>query len=118
MNQINQVVIQKIKAWLSENHKSIQWLADEIGVSKSLMGHILTGERALLPKRIVQIARIMGTTVEELVAANQSEKPEYEGVLRGTVQSSVAKRHMSYLLFAIEDCVHMRWQLSVRRTER
>lgn len=117
MNQVNQVVIQKIKAWLTDHHKSIQWLADEIGVSKSLMGHILTGERALLPKRIVQIAQVMGITVEELVGANQPEKQEYELVLRGELQSRIAKRHMSYLLFAIEDCVRMQRQMSVRGIE-
>lgn len=114
MNSINQVVIDRLKLWLSENDKSIQWLADEMGVSKSLVGHILTGERALLPKRIMQIAKIMKMSVEELISEPPKEKQIYEVHLRGKLETRMSKRQMSYLLFAIEDCVELQRQLAAK----
>ncbi|MFD1886495.1 hypothetical protein [Paenibacillus wenxiniae] len=41
----NNVVINNVKAWMEKNSKSHQWLADELNVSKSLIGHILSGKR-------------------------------------------------------------------------
>lgn len=64
----------QVKTWLEQNNKSIQWLADEIGASKSLMGYILNGEHDLLPEQMVQIARVMGITLEELTAEADSDK--------------------------------------------
>jgi aminoglycoside phosphotransferase (APT) family kinase protein len=40
----------QVKTWLEQNNKSIQWLAAEIGASKSLMGNLLNGEHVLVPE--------------------------------------------------------------------
>lgn len=102
MNQ-NDMVIQKVKKWMEDNGKSTQWLADEIGVSKSLVGHILTGQRQFLPERIVQVAKVMGTTTAQLMEPEYTEEKPYTLQLRGKADSRVAKRHIKNMLFAIED---------------
>ena len=114
MNQVNKVIIQQVKRWLVEQNKSIQWLAEEVGISKSLMGHMLTGERQFLPERMIQVAKVMGVTVDELLASRQMEERSYTILLRGNVDSRVAKRHLNNLLFAIEDCIYLKQDISVR----
>lgn len=113
MNQVNKVIVQKVKAWLLDHDKSIQWLAEEIGVSKSLMGHMLTGERQFLPERMVQVARVMGITVDELLTTPKTVESTYTLLLRGKAESRVAKRHLSNMLFAIEDCRRVEQDLFV-----
>jgi transcriptional regulator with XRE-family HTH domain len=113
MNQVNKVIVQKVKTWLHDHNKSIQWLAEEIGVSKSLMGHILTGERQFLPERMAQVARVMGITVDDLLITPKTEENTYTLLLRGKAESRVAKRHLSNMLFAIEDCLRVKQDLSV-----
>lgn len=106
-NQVNELVIGKVRNWLDVHNKSIQWLSGEIGVSKSLMGHILTGERQLLPDRMIQIARVMGITMDELLTPSHTEQRAYTLLLRGIVESRVAKRHLNSMLFAIDDCLRL-----------
>lgn len=48
----NEIVILKVKTWLEENGKSHEWLADELDVSKALVGHMLSGRRTVLLSRI------------------------------------------------------------------
>lgn len=105
MIRVNQVAIDKIRAWLKKEGKSIQWLAEEIGISKSLMGHILTGKRQFLPERMSQVAKVMGITVEELIRREIEEEKAYTVSLHGKADSRVAKRHLNNLLYAIEDCL-------------
>lgn len=102
-NELNQAVIAKVRAWMAANDKSIQWLADQISVSKALMGHILNSERQFLPKRMVQVADVMGITIEELLTPEQVEDKEYTLSLRGKVDSRIAKRHLNILLHAIHN---------------
>jgi len=107
MSRVNQIAIDKIRNWLDERNKSIQWLAGEIGISKSLMGHILTGERQFLPERMSQVAKVMGITVEELLTKENEEEIAYTISLRGKADSRAAKRHLNNMLFAIEDTLRI-----------
>ncbi|WNS46352.1 XRE family transcriptional regulator [Paenibacillus sp. MMS20-IR301] len=102
-NELNQVAIAKVKSWMAANDKSIQWLADQIEVSKALMGHILSGERQFLPKRMVQVAGVMGISIEELLTPEQVEEKGYTLSLRGKADSRTAKRHLNILLNAIQN---------------
>ena len=88
---------------MEENGKSLQWLADEMGVSKSLIGHILNGKRQFLPERIIQVAKVMETTTAKLMEPDYIEEKPYTLQLRGKADSRVAKRHIKNMLFAIED---------------
>lgn len=106
-NEMNQAAIVKVKSWMAENGRSIQWLADQIKVSKALMGHILSGERQFLPKRMVQVAGVMGITIEELLAPEQVVEKEYTLSLRGNADSRIAKRHLNILLNAIQNSRHL-----------
>lgn len=107
MISVNKVAIDKVRAWLEKEDKSIQWLAEEIGISKSLMGHILTGERQFLPERMSQVAKVMGITVEALITKEIDAKKAYTISLRGKADSRVAKRHLNNMLFAIEDSLRI-----------
>jgi aminoglycoside phosphotransferase (APT) family kinase protein len=71
MDTMNHVLRQNVRFWLEENHKSIQWLANEIRVSPSLMVRFLTGEQALVLEQMVQIAQLMGVTVEKLITVDR-----------------------------------------------
>ncbi|MDT3425204.1 plasmid maintenance system antidote protein VapI [Paenibacillus forsythiae] len=102
-NEVNAVAIAKVRVWLEANEKSIQWLADQIAVSKALMGHILNGERQFLPKRMVQVANVIGVTTQELLTPDHTEEKEYTLSLRGKADSRIAKRHLNILLHAIEN---------------
>ncbi|MEK5266680.1 helix-turn-helix domain-containing protein [Weizmannia sp. FSL W8-0401] len=106
MNKANEAAIKKVRDWLDTEGKSIQDLAEEVGISKSLMGHILTGKRQFLPNRMAQVAKVMGITVEELLAEDRSEKP-YVLSLRGKADSRAAKRQLENMLFAIEECLRI-----------
>ncbi|WP_239710798.1 phosphotransferase [Paenibacillus sp. 19GGS1-52] len=75
----------QIMTWLEQQNKSTQWLADEIRVSISTMGHILNGEHDLLPEQMAQIARVLGITLEELTADANSDD--------SNLQNSTTKMH-------------------------
>ncbi|WP_200961687.1 phosphotransferase [Paenibacillus sp. Soil724D2] len=66
-------MMNQVKTWLEQNEKSIQWLTNEIGASNSLMGKILNGENDLSPEQMVQIARVIGITLDELTAETDSD---------------------------------------------
>ncbi|MEK5338510.1 helix-turn-helix transcriptional regulator [Weizmannia sp. FSL W8-1119] len=106
MNKANEAAIKKVRDWLDTEGKSIQDLAEEVGISKSLMGHILTGKRQFLPNRMAQVAKVIGVTVEELLAEDRSEKP-YVLSLHGKANSRATKRQLENMLFAIEDCLRI-----------
>jgi len=106
MNKANESAIKKVKDWLDTEGKSIQDLAEEVGINKSLMGHILTGKRQFLPNRMAQVTKVMGITVEELLAEDHSEK-SYVLSLRGKANSRTTKRQLENMLFAIEDCLRI-----------
>lgn len=56
-----EIVVKKVKAWLEAEGKAYQWLADELGLSKSMVGHLLSGTRVLQPLYVERIAKLMGT---------------------------------------------------------
>ncbi|KMY52539.1 DNA-binding protein [Bacillus sp. FJAT-27231] len=99
----NEMVINKVRTWLEENDKSYQWLANQIGVSKSLMGHILNGNRQFLPNRMIQVAEAMGITVEELITPEHKKEKPYTLQLRGKADSRITQDHLKNMMFAIED---------------
>ncbi|MFJ7730815.1 hypothetical protein ACIQXF_02865 [Lysinibacillus sp. NPDC097231] len=61
----NDIVINKIIDWLETEDKSYEWLAEQLGVSKALVGFMLKGDCTLKSERIEQFARIMRITTKE-----------------------------------------------------
>ncbi len=104
----NTIVIDKVKAWMANNDKSHQWLADELNVSKSLVGHMLSGKRALLPNRIIELASLMGTSVEKLTKTPSSKQERMSVQLRGELTNRRSKSELNALLFAIEDYIRLK----------
>lgn len=102
-----EIVIKKVKAWLEAEGKSYQWLADELGLSKGMVGHLLSGNRVLQPQHVEQIANLLDIQVVDLLRDESTEKGLLTVHLRGTVSNRRSKRELDSLLFAIEDYIGM-----------
>lgn len=105
----NEAVVSKVKNWLASEHKSYQWMADQLSVSKALIGHLLSGERTLQPKHIEQFANVLGLSVQELVKTEQQGPLTVQ--LRGNLSNRRSKRELDALLFAIEDYIGLKEQV-------
>ncbi|MDM5246122.1 helix-turn-helix transcriptional regulator [Lysinibacillus sp. G4S2] len=113
-----EVVITRVKKWLESEGKSYQWLADQMGISKSLIGFILKGERTLKPERIEQIAKIMNLTTKELMESEVITKDKLTVNLRGKLTNRRSRRELDSLLFAIEDYIGLKEQVEDVGTKR
>lgn len=98
----NEVVIKNVKHWLKENDKTHEWLAEELKVSKSLVGHMLSGKRAILPKRIEALSKITDIPMKELVK-DSSQSGSLTVQLRGQTSNRRSKQDLKSMIFAIED---------------
>lgn len=107
-----EIVVTKVKAWLEAEGKSYQWLADEIGISKGMVGHLLSGNRVLQPRYIELLAKLMKLQLVELLQEEKKEKGLLTVYLRGTTSNRRSKRELDSLLFAIEDYVGLKDQVN------
>lgn len=105
--KMNEVVIKNVKHWLKENDKTHEWLAAELNVSKSLVGHMLSGKRAILPKRIEDLSRITGIPMKELVKDN-SQSGGLTVQLRGQTSNRRSRQDLKSMIFAIEDYIGLK----------
>lgn len=103
----NEHVLDRIKLLLQEQGKSYQDLSNETGISKSLIGHMLSGERVMKSEHLVAIAKALGTQVKDLVKVNEINEP-LEVIIRGELTNRQSKRAFEAVLFAIEDYVTMK----------
>lgn len=99
----NEIVSEKVKIWLQENGKSHQWLAEELNISKALVGHMLSGNRTIQPKRIPELAKVIGLSVKELTEDNSLKSKRLVVQLRGSTSNRRSKQEVEELLFTIED---------------
>lgn len=104
----NKIIVNNIQSWLRDNGKSQQWLAQEIGVSKALIGHMLNESRVIQPKRIVDLANALGLTVNELTSDASMKEERMTVELRGTLSNRRSKMELERLKFAIEDYVGLK----------
>ncbi|AXQ50872.1 helix-turn-helix domain-containing protein [Lysinibacillus fusiformis] len=107
----NDIVINKVIKWLEAEDKSYQWLAEQLGVSKSLVGCMLKGERTLKSERIEQFAKIMGITTKELVQSDAIREDQLTVHLLGELSNRRSKRELDSLLFAINDYLRLKEQM-------
>ena len=101
----NDIVINNVQKWLDENNKSHTWLADELHVSKALVGDILLGRQMLLPKRIEQLTHILGMSMKELTRDKRVLQTVCTVRLCGEITTRAARRELDALLFTIEDYI-------------
>lgn len=104
----NQILIQNIKSWLEDHQKSHQWLAQEIGVSKAMIGHMLNESRVIQPQRIVDIANALGVSVKDLTSDASMKEERMTIELRGTLSNRRSKMELERLKFAIEDYIGLK----------
>lgn len=104
----NEIVIVKVKSWLKENGKSHEWLADELGVSKALVGHMLSGRRTILPKRIEALSKVLDIPMKELLEDTSIQSERLTVELRGKTTNRRSKQEVEALLFAVEDYVGLK----------
>ena len=103
----NDTIVKNVQNWLKENGKSQQWLAGELGVSRALVGHMLSGKRAILPKRIEALSKILDIPVKELIKdSSQSENLIVQ--LRGQTANRRSKQDLKSMLFAIDDYIGLK----------
>ncbi|UXJ69487.1 helix-turn-helix domain-containing protein [Lysinibacillus fusiformis] len=107
----NDIVISKVIKWLKAEDKSYQWLAEQIGVSKSLVGLMLKGERTLKSDHIEQFAKILGITTKELVQSDTIKEGRLTVSLLGELSNRHSKRELDSLLFAINDYLALKEQV-------
>lgn len=104
----NQILIQNIKAWLEDHQKSHQWLAQEIGVSKAMIGHMLNESRVIQPQRIVDIANALGVSIKDLTSDASMKEKRMTVELRGTLSNRRSKMELERLKFAVEDYIGLK----------
>lgn len=105
--RINDIVVKNVQNWLKENDKSQQWLADELNVSRALVGHMLSGRRTIIPKRIEALSEVLNIPVKELVKdSSQSENLTVQ--LRGQTSNRRSKQDLKSMMFAIEDYIGLK----------
>lgn len=68
--------IQKIiSAWLSDEKRTAEYLAQRVGVSGGLMRMILRGERKATPETLVKLAPVLGIPAVRLLVDAGYLKP-------------------------------------------
>lgn len=108
----NDIVINKIINWFVAEDKSYEWLAEQLGVSKALVGFMLKGDYTLKSERIEQFARIMGITTKELVHTDAIIiEDQLTVTLLGELSNRRSKRELDSLLFAIKDYLGLKEQM-------
>lgn len=103
----NEVVIKNVKYWLKENGKTHEWLARKLDVSKSLVGHMLPGKRAILPERIEALSKITGIPMKELVK-DSSKSGGLTVQLHGQTSNRRSRQDLKSMIFAIEDYIGLK----------
>ncbi len=96
---INRVVADYVTNWLKGNGKSYQWLADELGVSKSLVQHMVNGNRSFTSERIFQLSKIFDVSIDELIDEKQSTFG-YAVHLRGEISTREGQSTLDHIIFS------------------
>lgn len=104
---MNKILLTNLKSILKQRGKSYQWLADELGVSKAQVGHLLSGERKMTKDRLLSISQILNCEIDSFLPStpvNGALAIE----LRGEFSGRKSKRSFEKALFAIEDYIALR----------
>jgi predicted transcriptional regulator len=96
---VSSIVAGHVSDWLKMNGKSYSWLANELGVSKSLVQHMLSGERVFTSERILQVSDVIRVSVEELIHEKE-EARGYTVQLRGKVSTEEGESALENVVFS------------------
>lgn len=96
---VSSIVASYVSNWLKQNDKSYQWLADELGVSKSLVQHMLNGSRTFTSERILQVASVLNVSIDELIQEKQTSNM-YTVQLRGEISTREGDSALKNVIFS------------------
>jgi transcriptional regulator with XRE-family HTH domain len=96
---VSSIVAEYVSNWLKTNNKSYSWLANELGVSKSLVQHLLSGARTFTSDRILQVADVLGVSVEALLREGE-EAGGYSVQLRGKISTREGESALNNVIFS------------------
>lgn len=96
---VSSIVASYVSNWLKQNDKSYQWLADELGVSKSLVQHMLNGSRTFTSERILQVASVLNVSIDELIQEKQTSNI-YTVQLRGEISTREGDSALKNVIFS------------------
>lgn len=99
--------IMNVKNWLDKNDYSQAWLADQMGVAKSLISQIFNGTRKLQTTHIIKISEITGLSIAELASSDQKTCTQLVYSLRGKISNENGQRALDQLLLDSEHFVQL-----------
>ncbi len=99
--------IMNVKNWLDKNDYSQAWLADQMGVAKSLISQIFNGTRKLQTTHIIKISEITGLSIAELASSDQKTCNQLVYSLRGKISNENGQRALDQLLLDSEHFVQL-----------
>ena len=103
----NNEAIHTTRQWLTDHAKSQAWLADQMGVAKSLISQIFSGHRKLQAEHLIKIAEITGLSIAELTASETQEEAQPICSLRGKISNQAGERGLAQLLLDAEHFVQL-----------
>ena len=91
-----------VKQWLAENHRTQQWLADQMGVAPSFVSQLLNGERKLQPVYIAKMSEITHKSIAELASSEDVIADELVYSVLGKISTEDGERALAQLLLDAE----------------
>ncbi|MDQ0413021.1 helix-turn-helix domain-containing protein [Mesobacillus stamsii] len=113
-NQSNAIVVERIKSWMKENSFNQQDVAIKMGISDSLVGAMLRGERRIPPARIQLFAEMMKISVRELVERPATDT-ETVVKLRGKATSRKSRSAIRDIVAMCEHYVELKGLLETNK---
>ena len=107
----NEKVIKAFNEWLQNNEKTKKWLAEEMGVDRTLVSKILTEDRPITPQRMTQMAEIMGINLAALLQETKTENTELTYSLRGHFSNRKSQNEFNQMLYSIKSFAKLNSQL-------
>lgn len=108
----NEKVIKVMNEWLQNNGKTKKWLAEGMGVDRTLVSKILAGDRPLTPQRMTQMAEVIGIDLSAILKETKTENAELTYSLRGRFSNRKSQSEFNQMLYSIKSYEKLRSQLS------
>ena len=83
------------------------WLAEQMGVAKSLISQIFNGTRKLQTTHIISMSEITGLSIGELASSDQENSNQPFIPLRGKISNEHGQRALDQLLLDSEHFVQL-----------
>lgn len=96
-----------LEHWLQQNNKSCQWLADELGVSQSMIQQSFLVKGTIPSKHIEALSKIMNVPMKNLVKSNYNHD-NLTIQIRGQFHNRHSKQGLKEILFDIEDYMSLK----------